>query len=418
MLTVLHPISVLSACVSMFRMSVRQFNASTWLPTLSVSPLCGFPVLAGEFRVCGSFECVLMFSASYTGVIACVHMFGVPSWFLDSSDSFAQPFVSIVSGFGSFDSIGCMLMVSTSSSAISMSHPMLGVSIHMLDLFARFPQPFGSSERCLALRLGESGGLPLFRGVLTLFGAFAGLYASVVARDVRVPIQHVCVAPQAVRVSCLQLPGACSSCLHDLKWPFQHGSTCVGWPSIRSTCSCGSQWHPSPWRRVLRLQRPVMCLHRHYDLTWPFQLHSNDLMHLEHPSSLSICPPGHATHPSGFQDHSGHQVSRLSTWNTDLCSQSCSLCFRSAHQECYKGSNQAESVWDWQFRQLRWFRCLELELELIWLLCLFVSVVSGHQENEEKIIHYNHSMQLIMLDDQIWPGDWLASYKKNYCQWL
>ena len=86
---------------------------------------------------------------------------------------------AMVSGFGSFDSIGRILMVSTLSSTISMSHPVLGMSVHMLDLFSWFPQPFSSSERCLAFRLGESGGLPLFRGVLTLFGVFAGLFTSV-----------------------------------------------------------------------------------------------------------------------------------------------------------------------------------------------------------------------------------------------
>ena len=90
---VLLAISVLFACVSMFGMSVRPFDAFAWLPMLSISPLCSFPVLAGEFHVCGLFGCILMFSASYTGVIACVQMFGVPAWFLDSSDSFAHPFV-------------------------------------------------------------------------------------------------------------------------------------------------------------------------------------------------------------------------------------------------------------------------------------------------------------------------------------
>ena len=82
---------------------------------------CCFAAPLGEFCVFGLFGCILMFPASFAGVIVCVRMFSVPGWFLDPSVSFAQPFVPMVSGFGSFDSIGRILMVSASSLAVSMS---------------------------------------------------------------------------------------------------------------------------------------------------------------------------------------------------------------------------------------------------------------------------------------------------------
>ena len=131
-----------------------------------------------EFHVSGSFGCVLMFPASFAGVIVRVRMFSMRGWFLDPSVSFAQPFASTVSGSGGFDSIGRILMVSTLSSAVSMSYPALGMSMYMLDLSAWFPQPFSLSGRPLAALSGEFGRFCSFRLVLMVSTSSGGVSVS------------------------------------------------------------------------------------------------------------------------------------------------------------------------------------------------------------------------------------------------
>ena len=139
---------------------------------------CCFSPPLGEFRVFGSFGCVLMFPASFAGVIVRVRMFSMLGWFLDLSVSFAQPFAPMVSGSGGFDSIGRILMVSTSSSAVSTSYPALGMSMYTLDLLVWFPQPFGLSGRPLAALSGEFGRFCSFRLVLTVSASSGGVPVS------------------------------------------------------------------------------------------------------------------------------------------------------------------------------------------------------------------------------------------------
>ena len=81
--------SAVSVSFPMLSLSLHLLDRFVVSPKLFDS--CEAPPL-GEFRGFGSFGCVLMFPASFAGVIARVCMFGMPRWFLDPSVSFAQPF--------------------------------------------------------------------------------------------------------------------------------------------------------------------------------------------------------------------------------------------------------------------------------------------------------------------------------------
>ena len=62
-------------------LSLRPLDRFVVSPKPFDSCECCFAPLLGEFRVFGSFGCVLMFPASFAGVIARVCMFGIPRWF-------------------------------------------------------------------------------------------------------------------------------------------------------------------------------------------------------------------------------------------------------------------------------------------------------------------------------------------------